>query len=83
MLINFISNIHDIGISILQHPQNQEKPARVSFFICQKIPSNCFSGKADAIPFLIMYLKLEALSFFQIYGINFSTKAIRNIPVSK
>ena len=54
MLINFISNIHDIGISILQHPQNQEKPARVWFFICQKISSNCFSGKADAIPFLTL-----------------------------
>jgi hypothetical protein len=25
----------------------------------------------------------KALSFFQIYGINFSTKAIRKIPVSK
>ena len=52
LLINSISNIHDIGISNLRHPQNQEKPARVWFFICQKISSNCFSGKADAIPFL-------------------------------
>ena len=51
-LITSISNIHDIGISNLQHPQNQEKPARVWFFICQKTRSNCFSGKADAIPFL-------------------------------
>ena len=29
-----------------------KKPARVWFFICQKTRSNCFSGKADAIPFL-------------------------------
>ena len=52
LLINSISNIHDSGISNLQHPQNQEKPARVWFFICQKTRSNCFSGKADAILFL-------------------------------
>jgi len=38
MLINSISNIHDIGISIFQHPQNQEKPARVSFFYLPENP---------------------------------------------
>ncbi len=38
MLINFMSNSHDIRISILQHPQNQEKQARVSFIYLLENP---------------------------------------------
>ena len=34
-------------------PTKPKDPVRVSFFICQKTPSHCSSGKADAIPFLI------------------------------
>ena len=74
-LITSISNIHDIGISNLQHPQNQEKPARVWFFICQKTRSNCFSGKADAIPFLtISSISLKQCLSFKSMASTFPLK---------
>jgi hypothetical protein len=37
-------------------PTKPKDPVRVSFFICQKTPSHCSSGKADATPFLIISL---------------------------
>jgi hypothetical protein len=37
-------------------PTKPKDPVRVSFFICQKIPSHCSSGKAYAIPVLIITL---------------------------
>ena len=35
-------------------PTKPKDPVRVSFFICQKNPSHCSSGKADAIPLLFI-----------------------------
>jgi len=64
-----------------KHPQNQKSQQEYCFFICHKIPNNCFSGKAVAtsITSTTAHL-LITLNSQRHSGTSFSTKAIKNIP---